>query len=115
MTAIDEIETDSVVAVADLCARSGATSFELGYLDDNPARPRWYATAFFRGARLIADEKASPDEAADGLARRLLSGGQCTGCQRVVTLSDKGGGCRWHRDGPSWVRGCDGKREATKR
>lgn len=110
-----EYEVDAVLACADLAARAGAKDFEIGYLDENVPvdKARWYAQASFRGARLIADEKTSPDEAADGLARRLLAGASCTNCFQKVTLAGQSG-CRWHRDGAAWVRGCDGKRQATK-
>lgn len=109
-----EVELDSVVACADLVARAGGRQFDIGYLDDDPARPRWYAQAYFKGARLICDEKRGPAEAADCLARKVLNGGQCTGCKKTVTLHRRGFGCFWWRDGAAWVRGCDGKRQATR-
>ena len=114
----DELDLDAVTACADLCARSGATDFEVGYLEDDVPleKARWYAQTSYRGARIFVDEKASPDEACDALARRILAGGQCTRCGRKVAIN-KGGPpnrCNWYRDGPSWVRGCDGKRLATK-
>lgn len=112
------IDTDAVVAVADLVARSGGREFEFGYLDENVPveKARWYAQARFKGALLVADERKSPDEACDALARRLLTGGQCTGCGKRVSIgtSNPKGHCGWHRDGPAWVRGCDGKRQATR-
>lgn len=111
-----EVETDAILACADLCARAGAQQFEFGYIRDEPENPGWYAQAYFRGARLIADERPSPDEACDALARRILAGGKCTGCGKTVALTNPTKQkCAWHRDGPAWVRGCDGKREATPR
>jgi hypothetical protein len=108
----DTTRLDAVVACADLVARTGAREFELGYLDDDVPveKARWYAHAKYRGARLTCEEQASPEAAADGLAHRLLDGGICTGCNGLV-----GTECRWHRDGTAWVRGCDGKRKATRR
>ena len=113
---------NAVVAVADLCARTGATSFEVGYLDDDvpSEQARWYAQAQFRGARVVAEEKRSPAEAADVLARKLLQGGECTNCGRKVRVGWLGPSestsrrCRWWRDGAAWIRGCDGKRKATR-
>jgi hypothetical protein len=114
-----EWEVDAVLATADLCARSGAENFEIGHLSDDPRNPRWWAGCLIRrnGStwRIYVEEKVGPDEAADALSRRLLAGASCTGCGRIVTMDSKRGGCYWHRDGPSWVRGCDGKRQATKR
>lgn len=108
----DTTRLDAVVACVDLVARSGGKSFEVGYLEDDVPveKARWYATAVFRGAKLSCDEQSSPEAAADGLAHRLLEGAQCAGCQRRV-----GTVCRWRRNGTAWVRGCDGKRKATKR
>lgn len=116
-------EVDAVLAVADLVARTGATQFEIGYLrdetDDDYAErgPGWYASAFYRGARIIEDERRMPDEAADALARRLLDGGYCPACGARTALADPPAGkrrCRWRREGPAWVRGCDGKARATR-
>jgi hypothetical protein len=119
MSGVEYVEPDAVVAVADLCARAGATEFEVGYLEDDVPinEARWYAQVRFRGALLVCDERQSPDEACDALARRILAGGTCTGCNRLVTLNepDLRRQCRWHRDGSCWVRGCDGKRHATKK
>lgn len=120
---MNPLDTDAVVAVADLCPRSGATNFELGYLHE-PGEPGydqqgagWWAAARYRGARLTVEGFARPDDAADALARRILSGGRCTACDQPVVFShsDRDRGCRWHRDADAWVRGCDSKRRATRR
>lgn len=115
MTDVTQLyDMDAVVAVADLCARAGAKSFEIGYLDDEPPH-RWYAQCFLRGARVIADEKEGPDEAADALARKLIGGGKCTACGRKVALSNpRRYDCHWFRDRDAWVQGCNGKRRATR-
>lgn len=122
---------DAVKACADLVARTGAKSFECGYLHDNvPAdRAGWYATAVFKGAKITAQDKASPAEACHQLATRLLSGAQCQHCRKLVTLSpagamamdvtlmdgrpwtaaeqaSAGGLCYWRLEGERWERGC---------
>lgn len=105
------IDQDALIATVDLVRRSGATDFEIGYLhDDVPMElAAWYATATYRGAKLIAEDRRSPDEAADALARKLLDGAQCRHCKKLVRLDDKMalGACRWSRHGARWVRGCE--------
>jgi hypothetical protein len=124
-------DEDSVKACADLVGRTGAKSFECGYVhDDVPAEEAgWYATAIFRGTKITAADKRSPAEACHELAVRLLSGAQCQHCRKLVTLSADGavahdvtlvgggtwtaeeqaaaGLCHWRRAGDRWVRGCD--------
>jgi hypothetical protein len=122
---------DAVKACADLVGRTGATGFECGYLhDDVPSTEAgWYATAVYRGAKLTAEDKASPAEACDALAARLLTGAQCQHCKGLVALADAGAfaynsatlatgerwdaedaarapQCRWTRAGGRWERGC---------
>ena len=121
---------DAVVACADLVGRTGARSFECGYLHEGVpvAEAGWYASAMFKGARIAVEDKASPAEACDALAARLLSGAQCQHCKKLVTLNPAGavardvtlvdgrrwtaaeqakaGLCRWRRDGGRWERGC---------
>ena len=132
-------DEDAVKACADLVGRTGATSFECGYLhDDVPAEEAgWYATAVFKGTKITAEDKSSPAEACHELAVRLLSGGQCQHCRKLVTLSPFGavahdvtlvggrtwtaeeqaaaGLCRWRRAGDKWVRGCDLRKRGTLR
>ena len=121
----------AVKACADLVGRTGAKSFECGYLhDDVPAEQAgWYATAVFRGTKITAEDKPSPAEACDELAMRLLSGAQCQHCRKLAALSADGavardvtlvggkkwtaeeqaaaGLCHWRRIGDRWERGCD--------
>lgn len=52
------------------------------------------------------DETRGPTEAADGLSRRLLTGGQCTHCKQKIVLNSKDQGCRWRRLGDRWERAC---------
>lgn len=111
-------------------ARSGATGFQIGCLrNDVPAHlAGWYAHAQYRGARIIAENHPGPVEAAEALARKLLTGAKCK-CGKLVALSDHGafaydeagmadgsvwtaqaaaaaGQCRWRRNGPRWEGGC---------
>ena len=122
---------DAVKACADLVGRTGAKSFECGYLHEGVpvAEAGWYATAVFKGAKLTEEDKTSAAEACDALAARLLSGAQCQHCKGLVSLSDEGAfafrkavlvtgqrwdaadaakapQCRWTRDGERWERGC---------
>lgn len=122
------IDDDVLAAAADLVGRTGAKNFEIGYLhDDVPASEAgWYATATFKGAKVIA-EGVGPTEVAAALAERLLTGARCR-CGRLVALSDFGavaydadmadgskwtkkqallaGQCRWKRQGARWEMAC---------
>jgi hypothetical protein len=127
---VPALDEDAVVAAADLAGRAGATSFEIGYLHDGvPAEEAgWYAHAQYRGTRVTEDGRG-PVEAAEALARRLLTGAKCK-CGRLVALSGRGavvhggqrmadgssftpeqasaaGQCRWTRMGRRWEPGCD--------
>lgn len=126
-----DLDGDAIKACADLVGRTGATDFEIGYLhDDVPVeKAGWYAHAQYRGTRLTVQDQAGPVQAADALCHRILTGGQCFHCKRLVALSDEGavafesrlvdgtpwsvkaaakaGQCRWRRIGPRWVRGCE--------
>lgn len=126
-----DLDQDAIVATADLVGRTGATQLELGYLHEGvPIKEAgWFATAQYKGARIISEDHPGPVEAADALARRLLTGARCTHCLGLVALSDDGaywsggrladgstwtreearkaGQCRWRRMGPKWVRGCE--------
>ena len=124
-------DEDAVKACADLVGRTGAKSFECGYVHEGVpvAEAGWYATAVFKGAKVIVEDKASPAEACDALAARLLSGAQCQHCKGLVALSAGGAfafrkatlvtgerwdaedatkapQCRWTRTGARWERGC---------
>lgn len=124
------LDEDALVAAADLVGRTGATGFEVGYLDEDAtvAEARWYAHAQFQGARITVEEHPGPVEAAEALARRLMTGARCR-CGAVVALSSAGaaffvnarmadgsswpeadaraaGTCRWTREGARWVGAC---------
>lgn len=120
-----EFKVDAVLAVADLVARTGATQFEIGYQHDETdpeyeqVGSQWYASAYYRGARVTMDEQPTPEHAADGLAHRLLDGGTCQHCREKTTTKDTPTGvylrfgrskkarCVWWRDGTTWKRGCE--------
>lgn len=120
---------DTVVATAELCGRSGATNFEVGYLDDDvpSEQARWWAKAQYRGRRLQVDEQSSPVAACEALAARILDDGMCTTCgERVVTAAtleaNEAAGlapaqvrCVWVRHGRHWIAGCvDPQAEAER-
>jgi hypothetical protein len=100
---------EQMTAAVDLAKRAGARSFEIGYLHEGVPieEAGWYAHALYQGARVTVDNQAGPIEAADGLARKLLTGARC-GCGKPVALGGIGkpGECAWHREGPVWVSAC---------
>lgn len=99
---------DAVRALADLAGRAGARDLEIGYLhDDVPVEDAgWYATAYYQGARITAEDHRSPSTAALALAERLLTGATYC-CRQPVTLADGVAGCRWRLMGARWEPGCD--------
>lgn len=104
-----ELNGDIVIACADLVVRSGATDFDIGYLNDDEHDPGWWAQATYRGAKIIKDGHGTPEAAALALATRLLSGATCR-CTRPVTLADGvKGACRWQLVGKTWQPGCNDK------
>ena len=113
------IDEDALVAAIDLVGRSGARDVEIGYLHEGVPLDQagWYATATYKGAKLIADDHKDPVAASEALARRILDGGQCAHCRKPIAL----GGppdpavCRWTRRGPRWVRACEPNRAARRR
>lgn len=129
------LDDDATVAAADLVGRTGATQFKIGYLHDDvpPEEAGWYAHAQYRGARITVEDQPGPAEAADALARRLLTGAKCYHCGGLVTLSDDSafafhrartvdgvrwdieqsaaaGWCRWRRIGNRWEGGCENRK-----
>lgn len=109
------LDEDALVAAVDLIGRTGATNFEVGYLDDDvPAdQARWWAHAQYRGARLHVDNHPGPVEAAEALARLVLRGGLCTHCGALIhvggaprAMRRKARVCAWKRTGRRWERGC---------
>ncbi len=107
------LDDDAMIAAVEVIERTGALHFEIGHDGEDDTAPatdmRWHASAMYRGARVFEDEHPGPVEAAEALARKLLSGGQCTHCCQTITLSgptDQAGHCRWTRQGRRWERGC---------
>lgn len=105
------IDEDALIAAVDLVARCNASEFEVGYLDDDVPtdQARWWAKAQWRGVRVTVEDHASPVEAAEALARRLLDGGKCAHCARPIVLARRPGRgrvCHWVRKGQKWIRGC---------
>lgn len=68
--------------------RTGATTLEIGFLDDEPPH-RWYATAQYQGAKVSCDNQPDPLAALIGLYAMLAAGGQCTTCERPVALEHR--------------------------
>jgi hypothetical protein len=120
----------AVVACADLVGRTGARSFEIGYLHDNVPvdEANWWASAIYRGARIQVDGHIHPAAAATALAVKILTGAKCR-CGKLVALSDDGaiafskitmadgsrwsaeqaaaaGQCRWRLIGQQWKPSC---------
>lgn len=123
MTALTD---EASAAAIELVGRTGATGLEVGWLDNNPAA-RFYAHAQYRGARITADNHPTPEAALEALTIRLLHGGRCTSCHKIIAMSDAPvplpqvmldgdvvdedterarGLCRWNREGPHWIPGC---------
>lgn len=121
MSTIPQEHLDAINAAADLVARAGGKKFELGHLEDDVPihEARWWASAVFNGAKVIIDEQPAPALACELLARKLLDGGMCTHCRRVVRIRPDGyvepawnlgkgsKACGWQRVGPTWKRGCE--------
>ena len=124
-------DDDRIIAAAGLVGRTGATSFEIGYLHDGVpnAEAGWFAFARYKGARITVENQMSPPRAAEALAVRLLTGAKCMGCGKLVALSGIGafafanpvmtdgtiftyeqarsaGLCRWKRTGNKWGSEC---------
>ncbi len=123
-------DKEALMAATELVGRTGAREFTLGYVhDDVPVdQAAWYAFASYRGARITEENHAGPVQAAEALARRLLTGAKCK-CGKLVALSGDGavafrnprmsdgsefpveearraGLCRWKREGEHWVSAC---------
>jgi hypothetical protein len=129
--AINLEDSEALTACANLVERTGALEFKIGFLRDDPTDPQWYAYAQYPGNRRIAVENfLNPIVACDELARRLLMGGQCQTCDRLITvdptiaiardavlattgqpwsMADQlaAGVCFWQRTGKRWISGCE--------
>jgi len=105
---VGELNGDIVIACADLVGRAGAREFEMGYVNDDPTDPGWWAQAVYNGAKIIRDGHRTPEAAALALATRMLSGATCR-CLKIVSLEDGTDGCRWRLVGQRWEPGCKAK------
>lgn len=113
-----DLDEDALLAAIDLVGRTGATDFEVGYLNDDVPieKADWWARAQYRGARIQVEHYKGPAEASEALARRLFADAICTHCGALIRLSGNKVGCRWRRAGARWERGCakripEGKRK----
>lgn len=90
-TPLDQ-DQDALDAALDLVGRSGARNLEIGYVREGvPSEEAgWYAHAQYGGVRLIVEEHRGPAEAAEALARRVLTGAKCAHCGGLVALRDDG-------------------------
>lgn len=134
---LDPDDENALLATADLLPRCGAAVFDFGCLhEDVPVEDAgWWAYAEFPGGeRIRVENQRGPIEAFKALAARILDGGMCATCKRLVTTSDEGirvratinildgskmsqedaaahvrrnGACHWRRDGKRWYSGCD--------
>lgn len=123
----------AVVACADLVQRTGASQFQIGRTEiSGPdgkvvALGPWFASCAYQGKPIQVEGFDGPQEAADALAIRLLTGGKCR-CGRLVALTPLGatahdgtladgtrwtvqearqaGQCRWRRTGDRWNPDC---------
>jgi len=106
---------DPVIAASLLVSRSGGQDFEFGYTC--PHQPgagkghscselTWWASAKWKGTKVLADGHKSPPGAAITLAVKILMTSRCK-CGRPVVLDDESKGCRWKLMGERWVAGCD--------
>jgi hypothetical protein len=108
-----ELDSDMMKAALDLAGRTGAFRVDIGFDDEADG---WYMTTAFNEAEIEVSGYRAPDEAAYGLARRLLAKATCR-CGRQVTLDDPQDRdeelatpryfCRWRLAGARWEAGCD--------
>jgi hypothetical protein len=98
------IDQDALDAGIDLIGRTGARSFEVGFVNDTPPH-RWYAHAQYEGARIIAEDHPGPVEAIEALARRLLRDAKCIHCGKIISImsAPDPNRCRWTRHGMRWT------------
>ena len=114
-----ELDQDRLLAAVEMVQRAAARSIELGWTDDAGPKPGdWYAMAVYKGARVIVEKQEGPEAAAEALAFKLMEGGECVHCGRLITIPGvklRGGApsCEYRREGAHWLRGCDGDHEAV--
>ena len=88
----ERLDTPEILATADLAGRTGAVNFKVR-CDD--AGAKWSAAAMYRGGlRVMVDGLPGPAGAAHAFARRLLQGGRCQHCGRIVAVAGSSSGVR---------------------
>ena len=90
---------DFVVAAVDQIGRSGATEFECGWLEDDGTRS--WATARYRGTRIMVDEQPDIVTAIGELLGKVLFGAECQFCHRTIPF-----GCQRVQVGRRFVAQC---------
>jgi hypothetical protein len=112
-TTLGPDERNRLLAATDVLGRSGATGLEIGHLDNDVPSPlaRWFATIQWQGVKVTAEDHASPLAAVEDLLTKVLVGGGCVKCRRLITLPDQPSAgfpevCTWARHGDMWVPGC---------
>lgn len=113
-------ENNQLIAAIDVIGRTGAADIEIGYDDEQRAPNWWYATCKVRHpgspsgwVTATIGGQLGPVVAAEKMARKLINGGTCTHCGRVMSLAGvpservmSSNLCRWSRVGKRWERGC---------
>lgn len=101
-------QNDIIRACVKLVGDAGAREMEIGAMREGvPIEDaRWFATASYRGLRIIKEDRRSPIEAAIALALEILAGAQCK-CTKMVVMYDNPEGCHWRLMGDEWVSSCD--------
>lgn len=110
------MKTEKMTAAVDFIRRTGASSFQLRYTDDEQPLV-WIAVASF-GERHEVDASIDPERAVLRLAERLTDGGRCKHCSRpsgldpdsldTMPMSDM---VCWYQYDPElkrFRRGCEG-------
>lgn len=122
MSGMSEAERRALVEAVEMVGRTGAKSFELGYLVDDPPPgvANWYASAEYRAGTMTTDLHVSPIDAARQLAELLQDGARCRYCGRRISWGDRPANnarrrrwCWWRRVGGKWKRGCPGNDPVT--
>lgn len=94
----DEAMEAALKAHVALIGHTGASQLEIGYLEDDVPieEARWWARARLgmahvnglpvdgTGAVVMVEEKTGPVEALEALALKLIDGGICQHCHRIV-------------------------------
>ena len=114
-TNLPSLDEDTLHASIDVIGRAGGSKYEVGFpkeVEDSMqvGDPVWYAKAKFpKHGCMKVEGFTDPVAATEALARRLVDGWKCTHCGKRVSLAGRLGSenCRWTRQGPRWVRGCE--------